>query len=174
MTIDRPLIESHSPSEVAALHQNSDVDSGELAYHHTLGPRGYQAAPGNHKHNQSPAGDWAPNVRNFNDAALAHALQLAKFKINDGVCHWWLNVTINANGVNFVKFDLPSPVNPVSTFGGIQYPVGYGRENTLGNMCQVLRHVSGSAAVILYNNGNTAVNTYVLLLSGSYLTEVAP
>lgn len=31
-------------------HQHSDVDSGALAQHHTLGTRPHQAAPGNHKH----------------------------------------------------------------------------------------------------------------------------
>ena len=34
----------------ANTHQSADTDSGSAAIHHTLGPGGYQAAPGNHTH----------------------------------------------------------------------------------------------------------------------------
>lgn len=39
-----------SPTEVANLHRQSDVDSGPLAQHHTLGPASGKAAAGDHDH----------------------------------------------------------------------------------------------------------------------------
>lgn len=43
---------STSSHEVNSGHINSDVDSGALAQHHTLGKKPHQAAPGNHLHNE--------------------------------------------------------------------------------------------------------------------------
>ena len=40
-----------TPLEVAELHQQADTDSQQSAIHHTLGPSGIQASPGNHSHN---------------------------------------------------------------------------------------------------------------------------
>lgn len=173
-------VRAPSPQDVNLFHQNSDKDTSPFSLHHTLGTKPNQAMPGDHAYskeesdtkylaNTGPADNWAPNVRNFNDSALAHALELAKFKVVDDVCQWWLNVTISAAGVNYVKFDLPAPINIAN-----QQYIGNGRENSIGNMCQVIRHAPTAAAVLLYNNGNTAVNGYVLILSGSYLTNVTP
>jgi hypothetical protein len=39
-----------SSSEVDNFHSNSDLDASVNAQHHTLGPSGNQAAPGNHTH----------------------------------------------------------------------------------------------------------------------------
>lgn len=39
-----------SSTEVNKAHTNSDVDSGVLAQHHTLGIQHNQASPGDHKH----------------------------------------------------------------------------------------------------------------------------
>lgn len=36
--------------QVKDFHVNSDVDENPLAYHHTLGPLGGQASPGDHTH----------------------------------------------------------------------------------------------------------------------------
>ena len=36
--------------QVKDFHVNSDVDENPLAYHHTLGPLGGQASPGDHNH----------------------------------------------------------------------------------------------------------------------------
>lgn len=38
------------PSQINAMHANSDVDSSQQAQHHTLGPRHNQSAPGDHSH----------------------------------------------------------------------------------------------------------------------------
>lgn len=43
--------EQNGPSQVAAFHRNSDVDSSPLAQHHTLGIRPNQSSPGDHTHN---------------------------------------------------------------------------------------------------------------------------
>jgi hypothetical protein len=37
-------------TEVNALHRQSDRDTSKEALHHTLGPRPYQSAPGDHSH----------------------------------------------------------------------------------------------------------------------------
>lgn len=44
-----------TPLQVAQLHRQADTDALPSAAHHTLGPSGTQASPGNHKHdgNQS-------------------------------------------------------------------------------------------------------------------------
>lgn len=39
-----------TPREVLDFHNKDDVDSGQLAHHHTLGKGPLQAAPGNHTH----------------------------------------------------------------------------------------------------------------------------
>lgn len=52
-------------------HQNSDVDSSVFAFHHTLGPKAHQAAPGNHKHrgtNEIVGGDTGWIALPFNAA----------------------------------------------------------------------------------------------------------
>lgn len=36
--------------QVSQLHRQADTDSQPSAAHHTLGPSGTQAAPGNHRH----------------------------------------------------------------------------------------------------------------------------
>lgn len=48
------------PDQINAMHANSDVDSSQLAQHHTLGPRHTQSAPGDHSHNgvSSPVLFW--------------------------------------------------------------------------------------------------------------------
>lgn len=40
-----------SALEVSKFHTNADVDSKRTGMHHTLGPRNFQAAPGDHTHN---------------------------------------------------------------------------------------------------------------------------
>jgi hypothetical protein len=42
--------DSFGPDELDEIHSRSDVDSGPFAQHHTIGPGGYQASPGNHIH----------------------------------------------------------------------------------------------------------------------------
>ena len=37
-------------SEVNEFHNQDDVDTSDLAHHHTLGPKANQASPGNHLH----------------------------------------------------------------------------------------------------------------------------
>lgn len=49
--IDRKDDEAPSAEEVIKFHKFADVDSKPEAMHHTLGPSGNQAAPGNHTHN---------------------------------------------------------------------------------------------------------------------------
>jgi hypothetical protein len=44
--------------DVSEFHNNSDLDSGQLAQHHTLGKASNQAAPGNHHHLDSRNTDW--------------------------------------------------------------------------------------------------------------------
>ena len=39
------------PDEVNRLHDKSDVDSSQMAQHHTLGLKHDQASPGDHTHN---------------------------------------------------------------------------------------------------------------------------
>jgi hypothetical protein len=38
------------PRVIEQLHRRSDLDSSPTAQHHSLGPNGTQAAPGNHSH----------------------------------------------------------------------------------------------------------------------------
>jgi hypothetical protein len=44
---------SVTPEQVEELHKNADTDVRKEAIHHTLGPRGSQAAAGDHKHDGS-------------------------------------------------------------------------------------------------------------------------
>jgi hypothetical protein len=55
------LTERWSPGSVGTLHQFSDMDSSQLAQHHTLGPRHNQSSPGDHIHDgvsSSNLGAW--------------------------------------------------------------------------------------------------------------------
>lgn len=67
--------------EVLDFHNSSDVDSGALAQHHTLGKGAMQAAPGDHTHkgkydvsNLLLAGDssWSHNSRLWRRGNLVH------------------------------------------------------------------------------------------------------
>lgn len=44
------LLKNLSARDVDALHRNADIDVSRRSIHHTLGPRGGQAAPGDHAH----------------------------------------------------------------------------------------------------------------------------
>lgn len=70
--------------EVDALHRNADTDQSRRALHHTLGPRGNQASPGNHTHdgNDSPQLDLSSFTGTL-DAAQVPNLDAGK--ITSGV-----------------------------------------------------------------------------------------
>jgi hypothetical protein len=51
MTQPSSNLSGPSPAEVQKAHNNSDVDSGITAQHHTLGIQHNQASPGDHTHN---------------------------------------------------------------------------------------------------------------------------
>lgn len=40
----------YSNIDVNQLHLSADTDTGVTAIHHTLGPKAFQASPGNHRH----------------------------------------------------------------------------------------------------------------------------
>lgn len=70
-----------TPLEVANLHRLADTDSQPSSAHHTLGPSGTQAAPGNHRHDgqqskklYDPPGSVTGS--RGNNAALASLLQV--------------------------------------------------------------------------------------------------
>jgi len=46
----RAFLGNLSARDVDQLHRNADTDQSKRALHHTLGPKGSQAAPGNHTH----------------------------------------------------------------------------------------------------------------------------
>jgi len=46
----QPSVDSVPAQDVNKLHENSDVDSSEIAQHHTLGILRTQASPGDHVH----------------------------------------------------------------------------------------------------------------------------
>lgn len=52
-TLDSSNLSSLTVEQVEALHQNDDVDVRRESHHHTLGPRGTQAAGGDHNHDGS-------------------------------------------------------------------------------------------------------------------------
>lgn len=167
-----------SPNVVNRFHANDDCDSSFYAHHHTIGTKPNQAAAGNHLHDDKyvPLGgnavEWDPNIRNLNDTALAHSLLLCRFKVVDGICHWKIVVNILANGA-FVKFNLPV----LTDFVGFEEIVGTGRENAAtGQTLQVIRQSGAflNAIVYTYNNLNTAVNGWQLVLGGSYIVDNQP
>lgn len=47
----RAYLSQMTAQDVNELHRNADTDLSRLSLHHTLGPRGGQAAPGDHTHN---------------------------------------------------------------------------------------------------------------------------
>lgn len=51
--LDLSNLSSLSSEQVEKLHLNADTDTRKESIHHTLGPRGTQAAPGDHTHNGS-------------------------------------------------------------------------------------------------------------------------
>ena len=103
--------------EVADFHNKSDVDSGDLAQHHTLGKKSYQAAPGDHQHKveilsrtsvqgYNPVGLASPSNNNGVYQSLGNAILkdaqiidifsrgLAKSPGNCG-CSWVMQYQIN-------------------------------------------------------------------------------
>ncbi len=151
-----------------ASHITSDMDDSRDALHHTLGPAATQAAPGNHTTHGQTTAIWTPNVRNSNDSALAHTLNMCSYRRVDNVCFWEMIVTINAAGVSMVRFSLP-------LFGTVppsRAVAGWGREDALtGVMVFVGREDAVQAMVFRYDNGATAVNGYRLTLAGHYILD---
>lgn len=162
------LLRNATPDDVRQFHNKSDVDSGVLAQHHTLGPKSYQAAAGDHKHDTQPAVDFAPNVRNNDNTALAHGLLVCKFKVVAGVCYWKNHFNVLAAS-GLVTFTLPVATD-FAAYGDL---VGVGRENSLtGNMLQVFRQSgTNNAVVFTYNNGVGFAAGTQLILNGSYIVD---
>ena len=46
------VLSNLTAKDVNDFHNKDDVDSGQLAHHHTLGKSSNQAAPGNHNHHE--------------------------------------------------------------------------------------------------------------------------
>lgn len=44
------IISGMEALDLVRLHNKADTDAQPLAVHHTLGPRGFQASPGDHMH----------------------------------------------------------------------------------------------------------------------------
>lgn len=52
-SLDPSRLSSLTPEQVEELHKNDDADVRRESHHHTLGPKGTQAAAGDHTHDGS-------------------------------------------------------------------------------------------------------------------------
>lgn len=167
---DDPLPFPHEPfppTLIIDLHKNSDVDSSNLAQHHTLGPRHNQSSPGDHTHDGKTS------------AILSQITTLQNQMANLGQ---WTNYISNANAASNW---FGSSINPAINNGTIT-----GDYCLIGKLCTIkLRLIFGSTTTqgsgfwffnLPFNSPNSShditgsVESYAgTALSGSIITNDA-
>lgn len=98
--------------DVDALHRNADTDTSRRALHHTLGPKGNQAAPGNHIHDGNDSSALVP----------ASIPNLPASKITSGTLADARIPNLDAGKITSGVFDsarIPLQMNNVLWTGGI-------------------------------------------------------
>lgn len=156
------------PDQVNAMHANSDVDSSQIAQHHTLGPRHNQAAPGDHTHNgvsSRALGIWQNwnilwNAVGGTTPSIGNGLLAGRYMQIGGTVFGRITF-VAGNTTTFGStqwyFSMPPiPLLPQSGFSGNQYEGGVGvalaSNSSGGSPLQATSSYRGVVSVDMWTN----------------------